>query len=687
MIDLRNKPLLDTTVDAALFVPPSTLGRIETALGQGLNVAVLGDRGVGKTSMLRQLTRHLRECGKPVAFVSAEPAEGAAGTLIAIREQLADAAGVPQALQAAAVAPVPSDRPSDLARSLAVDAAKPGTVVVVDGIDAETGHELFGRLRDVLWQAPVSWVVAARSNDRGMLAPPADAFFEQVTELAPLEVDQIDELLARRLGVDAAKIPVNEIAQASNGNPRRALELAREIVIGRHDLASVLEQQARREHEASRLGRAPSMLLAEIEQLGRPVWSSDDELLARMGWTRNRAVQVLGQLAERPAAQLQRSRSCRRCREDVHDQQAGHTGVGMSASTIKRLDAKGAFEPAEDFGELSDRHVKFDDLVGDQRREARLAALLGRSDPVKVAVRGPSGSGKSSMIAATLAELPYHLPLPIAVAAADMRILESQTEFGHFIIQELHRQAKDRFAVQAKLSRRQKKALDRASADETTRTSPGAKVTLTAGIPKYANLAAEVSSAITASNSHTTPSRSLVGLAEVARIFAADGMPIPVLIIDDADKWASAHDPHEADRRAELLFSTVLQPLLKLPMHLVVAVQDHWVTLPQYENLRKRLHDTIAIPVFTDALDALGQIIAHRALDLDDPAERNIDALLDGDALTRLEAEYDHADRSIRHVLRVLDIAVKNAAAAGQVPDHLTRLHIRAASLQVAEDA
>jgi hypothetical protein len=40
------------------------------------------------------------------------------------------------------------------------------------------------------------------------------------------------------------------------------------------------------------------MLLAEIEQLARPVWASDEELLRRMGWTRNRAVQVLGQLED-----------------------------------------------------------------------------------------------------------------------------------------------------------------------------------------------------------------------------------------------------------------------------------------------------------------------------------------------------------------------------------------------------
>jgi energy-coupling factor transporter ATP-binding protein EcfA2 len=297
MVDLRNKPLLDTTADAALFVEPPALGRIDAALRQGLNVAILGERGAGKTSLLRQLTRRLREQGKPVAFVNAEPAVDIADALRTVREQLAGADSIPEALQQAAAAPPESDRPADLARSLAVTASEP-TVIVVDGIDADTGHELFGRLRDVLWQAPVTWVVAARSSERGLLTPPADAFFEQVSELPPMEVAQLDELLERRLGDDAVKLPVLEIAQASEGNPRRALELAREVVIDRQDLAHVLEERARREARASELGRAPSMLLTEIEQLGRPVWSSDQDLLQRMGWTRARAVQVLGQLED-----------------------------------------------------------------------------------------------------------------------------------------------------------------------------------------------------------------------------------------------------------------------------------------------------------------------------------------------------------------------------------------------------
>jgi energy-coupling factor transporter ATP-binding protein EcfA2 len=297
VVNLRNKPLLDTAADASLFVDPPELSRIDAALRQGLNVAVLGGPGSGKTTLLRQLTHRLREQRRPVVFVSAQHADDAAQALQVVREELANTGTVPKPLRDAAGQPADPERPEDLARTLAISADEP-TVVVLDDIRAQAGHELFGRLRDILWQAPVGWLIAARSEDRGLLAAPADAFFEVIVDLEPLPPEQIGELLRRRLGDDAGRVPVPELAGASRGNPRRALELTREVVIDRHELASVLTQQARRETRASELGRAASMLLSEIEALGRAVSASDEELLRRMGWTRNRAVQVLGQLED-----------------------------------------------------------------------------------------------------------------------------------------------------------------------------------------------------------------------------------------------------------------------------------------------------------------------------------------------------------------------------------------------------
>jgi hypothetical protein len=205
----------------------------------------------------------------------------------------------------------------------------------------------------------------------------------------------------------------------------------------------------------------------------------------------------------------------------------------------------------------------------------------------------------------------------------------------------------------------------------------------TLGVPDYAGIAIEVSTAITSTTTLKNPSQSLEGLAEVARVFTPKGKPTPVLIIDDADKWASSTDQADAEERAQLLFSTALQPRLTLPMHMVVAVQDHWIELPQNENLAKRLTQTIEIPRLHRRRARAAPRVTHRITDTDGMSE-HLGAVLDDSALVRLEAEYDHRDRSIRHVLRVLDVAVKNAADESPEPEPLTHVHIRHAARQLA---
>jgi len=358
----------------------------------------------------------------------------------------------------------------------------------------------------------------------------------------------------------------------------------------------------------------------------------------------------------------------------------------VSAELIRRLAASDCFEPAFALDQLSRRHVDFDLLVGDQLHEHALAGLLLREQPTKVAISGPTGSGKSSLIAATLAQLSTHLPLPIGIAMADLDILTNQTRFAQFILTEILQQARDRFTVQDRI-RRAARRIERAAAEETTHSSPhlslGATLKLPAphpAMPGLAEIAGEVQTAATSTTIRANPTQALAGISEVMRVFAHDRMPTPVLIIDDADKWGSSPDVEAVEPRAQALFTTALQPLLAADFHLIVAVQDHWRGLPAYENLAKRLADTITIPEFTpDATSALRQIIARHA-DIPPAGAEGVDGLLDDAALARLEAEYDYAQRDLRQTLRILRRAVRDAARRTPVPDQLGHTDVRAAA-------
>jgi hypothetical protein len=294
--ELRNRPLLDTLVDAELYVERDEARRLRTALDHRLNTIILGPRGSGKSTLLRQSARELRERERPSLFVNVD----FAGDATVILEAISAAAGQPtpdgvlhlDVIEAIAGDGAAVERIRAMAEGEPLD---PPLVVLLDDVSADAGHELFGRLRDALWQVPVTWVVA--TSDRALLTPPADAFFEQAIELGPMDAGLIAQLLRRRLGDDADRIgQLAELAYASDGSPRRALQLARDIIVERQSLEDILALRGEREAYASALGRPASMLLTEIEQLDRPVYSADEELLHSMGWTRNRAVQVLGEL-------------------------------------------------------------------------------------------------------------------------------------------------------------------------------------------------------------------------------------------------------------------------------------------------------------------------------------------------------------------------------------------------------
>lgn len=285
-MDLTGRPLLDTEPDHLLFAGrEEELGRVVRLARSGVNTVVVGERGSGKTTLLRQAAFVLRRDGGAPVFVEGRLADTPRRFLDLVRARL----GLP---------PLPerADDPIELAAlvgSLREGIGEDLLVVLVDEIAPEVAATVFGRLRDEVWQIPITWVVAGTPDDVVALrTPPADAFFEAAVVLDDLDRDGQRRLLEARLGEEGAAIA----ARVDEGNPRRLLALARAVKEGA-TVDGRQEWERAREERLAELGRPARMLMAELESLGAAS-ASDERLLRRLGWTRPRAVQVLRELED-----------------------------------------------------------------------------------------------------------------------------------------------------------------------------------------------------------------------------------------------------------------------------------------------------------------------------------------------------------------------------------------------------
>ncbi|HEX3238959.1 MAG TPA: AAA family ATPase [Solirubrobacterales bacterium] len=304
MADLSGRPLIDTAADSRLYAPRREHRVLKKSVEQRLNVLLTGTRGSGKTTLLRQLLLDLRNDGHAAVFVDGKLASDAYSFLQLVRFQLGEAPNLPQILRerySQAFAPRPNlgdaNALLDLIDSMRVPEEAPErTALLIDGLPSpQIAHTLFGRLRDELWQLPFNWVIAVEDRERAaLLEPPADAFFDRQIDLSPLGAGEQMAILERRVELTDRRA-LESLIEASDGNPRMLLALARDTLEGGEAIEDLLSARAMREMRASNLSRPASMLLAELESMGSAS-ASDEELLKRMGWTRPRAAQVFAEL-------------------------------------------------------------------------------------------------------------------------------------------------------------------------------------------------------------------------------------------------------------------------------------------------------------------------------------------------------------------------------------------------------
>ena len=286
---LTKRPLLDTAADQALFVKDASRERAIRSAFQRSNTLIVGEPGSGKTSLLYNIRANAHRGSAPEVILVDARVAGDARDLIdivieeAIDEGWVEAAGRPDRDDPFAIA-------SQIRR---LRDAPDGSMILLDDPDAEQAATLFGRLRDELWQLPVWFTVAVNpSTYTSVLSqPPANAFFDVMIELEPLEPNVAVDMLRRRKHRGELAEEIAEPAQAMQ--PRAVLLSAEAGPGARYDAELQHELLTRAERAA---GRAGAALVAEIWNRGA-VSASDADLQRSLGVSRARLTQLLTLLA------------------------------------------------------------------------------------------------------------------------------------------------------------------------------------------------------------------------------------------------------------------------------------------------------------------------------------------------------------------------------------------------------
>ena len=306
---LQGRPLYDSPADAKYYVVPPEWDAVIRALDRGNNTLVCGERGAGKTSLLRQVQLTLRNNGERVVYVDATAVAEPLELVFRVRDALKGRPGLAQTAPGtvsrslAQVTGEQSPPPGGVSRLLYDTLVGLGeevepTIVLLDATAAAQAlYGVFGRMRDTVWQLPPRWLIAIDNDDRATaLRPPADTFFDIVIELGPLLIERLMTILHNRTDELPPKL-LSQIAADARGNPRAAIRAANNVLVHGGAPANELSARARLLDAAAQIGRPQGMLMAELLDLGQAS-PSDEALLDRLGLTRARVSTLLQQLLE-----------------------------------------------------------------------------------------------------------------------------------------------------------------------------------------------------------------------------------------------------------------------------------------------------------------------------------------------------------------------------------------------------
>jgi DNA-binding NarL/FixJ family response regulator len=236
----------------------SELGAVENFLRseRPLAVAIVGEPGIGKTTLWQAAVEHARTQGARVLIAGPTESEarlafaGLADLLADVPDELfarlpePQRVGLDAALLRAASARAPERRVVGagvltLLRALADESEVVCAIDDIQWLDASSAAVVefaLRRLRD----EPVRGLFSVRTAELArapILALERDVELERV-ELGPLSVAALHRVLTQELGRTFPRPTLVRVAQAAGGNPLYAIEIARELDRrGEHDIA------------------------------------------------------------------------------------------------------------------------------------------------------------------------------------------------------------------------------------------------------------------------------------------------------------------------------------------------------------------------------------------------------------------------------------------------------------------
>ena len=317
----------------------------------------------------------------------------------------------------------------------------------------------------------------------------------------------------------------------------------------------------------------------------------------------------------------------------------------MSSESVAAVVRDQVFTPAGVFEQLAAYHVPFDSLMGRERYET--AALAALEANTSVAVVGPRGGGKSSLIAAVCARLPAtHVALRAPVVA-----LEDPSDVSAFAAMTLSK------ALEAiSLEAGERAVIEEARADTTTRARAPFGVTggRLGGGAFPAHVDVEVGSLRQELETNPLAVDRLTGLERLVGILVAHGRA-PVFVAEDTEAAVGTE-------AADGFFSGPVRAMVReLGAPCIIAVQTALAGSPEFKTLAPELQ-LVDVPSFPegDAATALRRIVDARL-----EAYGIEHDVLDGAALERLAAFYSEMDGNLRFTLAALQTAAGHAADAG----------------------